>query len=68
MIFSDLPSPAEASSQNGDPWHGFAQAENRCTLFGIMLWLRAAAVLWDSFDRCSRHQPILLPLPCARHF
>jgi hypothetical protein len=28
MIFSDLPSPAEA---------GFAQAGNRCPLFGIML-------------------------------
>ena len=29
MIFSDLASPAEA---------GFAKAENRCPLFGIMLY------------------------------
>jgi len=29
MIFSDLPSPAEA---------GFAKAGNRFPLFGIMLW------------------------------
>jgi hypothetical protein len=37
MIFSDLPSPAEASSQNGEPSLGFAQAGNRFPLFGIML-------------------------------
>jgi hypothetical protein len=37
MMFSDLPSPAEASSETtiGDP--GFAQAGNRHPLFGIML-------------------------------
>jgi hypothetical protein len=37
MIFSDLPSPAEASSQNDGRCEGFAQAGNRRTLFGIML-------------------------------
>jgi hypothetical protein len=36
MIFSDLPSPAEAS--NGRTvWQGFAQAGNRDPLFEIML-------------------------------
>jgi len=37
MIFSDLPSPAEASSQTTDRGRGFAQAGNRYPLFGIML-------------------------------
>jgi hypothetical protein len=37
MIFSDLPSPAEASSQDDSQCAGFAQAGNRRTLFGIML-------------------------------
>jgi hypothetical protein len=37
MILSDLPSPAEASSQNEQPCRGFAQAGNRYPLFGIML-------------------------------
>jgi hypothetical protein len=37
MIFSDLPSPAEASSELGRPCQGFAQAGNRDPLFGIML-------------------------------
>jgi hypothetical protein len=37
MIFSDLPSPAEASSQLNEPCRGFAQAGNRYPLFGIML-------------------------------
>jgi hypothetical protein len=37
MIFSDLPSPAEASRHTIDIATGFAQAGNRCTLFGIML-------------------------------
>jgi len=37
MIFSDLPSPAEASSQRTIGATGFAQAGNRCTLFGITL-------------------------------
>jgi len=36
MIFSDLPSPAEASSNTKSLGKGFAQAGNRCTLFGIM--------------------------------
>jgi hypothetical protein len=36
MIFSDLPSPAEASSQTTNPATGFAQAGNRYPLFGIM--------------------------------
>jgi hypothetical protein len=43
MIFSDLPSPAEASSQNNKPCQGFAQAGNRCSFFGIMLWALAAS-------------------------
>jgi len=37
MILSDLPSPAEASSQTKKSAKGFAQAENRFPLFGIML-------------------------------
>ena len=45
MIFSDLPSPAEASIRNHGPRLGFAQAGNRSTprikrgagFFGIML-------------------------------
>jgi hypothetical protein len=36
MIFSDLPSPAEASGHTIGPCKGFAQAGNRFTLFGIM--------------------------------
>jgi len=36
MIFSDLPSPAEASLQSKGWGEGFAQAGNRYTLFGIM--------------------------------
>jgi len=36
MIFSDLPSSAEASSQPTKRAKGFAQAGNRCPLFGIM--------------------------------
>jgi hypothetical protein len=36
MIFSDLPSPAEASSRSNDSAKGFAQAGNRFPLFGIM--------------------------------
>jgi hypothetical protein len=37
MIFSDLPSPAEASNERTGHWLGFAQAGNRFPLFGIML-------------------------------
>jgi hypothetical protein len=37
MIFSDLASPAEALSRNDESSQGFAQAGNRCPLFGIML-------------------------------
>jgi hypothetical protein len=37
MIFSDLPSPAEASSRMNGWLEGFAQAGNRYPLFGIML-------------------------------
>jgi hypothetical protein len=44
-MFSDPPSPAEASSQTANRANGFAQAENRCPsritcgtgFFGIML-------------------------------
>ena len=36
MIFSDLPSPAEASNER-QTVPGFAQAGNRYPLFGIML-------------------------------
>jgi hypothetical protein len=36
MIFSDLPSPAEASSHWDGLRQGFAQAGNRRPLFGIM--------------------------------
>jgi hypothetical protein len=41
MIFSDLPTPAEASVNTTGPCHGFAQAGNRFTLFGIMLYAAA---------------------------
>jgi hypothetical protein len=37
MIFSYLPSPAEASSKMKNRATGFAQAGNRFPLFGIML-------------------------------
>jgi hypothetical protein len=37
MIFSDLPSPAEASHEQMSGRQGFAQAGNRYPLFGIML-------------------------------
>jgi hypothetical protein len=45
MIFSDLPSPAEAPSHTNEPKQGFAQAGNRypprikcgAGFFGIML-------------------------------
>jgi hypothetical protein len=37
MMFSDLPSPAEASTQLTNCAKGFAQAGNRYPLFGIML-------------------------------
>jgi hypothetical protein len=37
MMFSDLASPAEASSQTTNGTTGFAQAGNRYPLFGIML-------------------------------
>jgi hypothetical protein len=36
MIWSDLPSPAEASTGTANISHGFAQAGNRYPLFGIM--------------------------------
>jgi hypothetical protein len=42
MILSDLPSPAEASSQATSGAKGFAQAGNRYPLFGIMLYRPAA--------------------------
>ncbi len=44
MILSNLPSPAEASSQNGEPRQGFAQAGNRFPLFGIMLYGQGLAL------------------------
>jgi hypothetical protein len=37
IVFSDLPSPAEASGQTTNRAKGFAQAGNRFSLFGIML-------------------------------
>jgi len=37
MIFSDLPSPAEASNETTNWCLGFAQAGNRLPLFRIML-------------------------------
>jgi NitT/TauT family transport system substrate-binding protein len=40
MIFSDLPSPAEALRETATGWQGLAQAGNRCPLFGIMLYCR----------------------------
>jgi hypothetical protein len=36
MIWPDLPSPAEASGHFEGFSKGFAQAGNRCPLFGIM--------------------------------
>jgi hypothetical protein len=53
MIFSDLPSPAEASGQNNQPCRGLAQAGNRYPLFGIMLeWLPGSKAPLD-FCRIS---------------
>jgi 5-(carboxyamino)imidazole ribonucleotide mutase len=50
MIFSDLASPAEASCQTTNRAMGFAQAGNRCPLFGIMLYnprlLFACRAVW----------------------
>ena len=43
MIFSDLPTPAEASIRTTGLCRGFAQAGNRFTPFGIMLSTRASA-------------------------
>src|ERR1041384_5859301 len=43
MIFSDLPTPAEASVHTIGPYQGFAQAGNRCPLFGIMRYSAAAS-------------------------
>jgi len=37
MIFSDLASPAEANPPKPSARAGFAKAENRFPLFGIML-------------------------------
>jgi len=37
MIFSDLPSPTEASGHTTGLCKGVAQAGNRYALFGIML-------------------------------
>jgi hypothetical protein len=37
IIFSHLPSPAEASARTQGDCEGFAQAGNRNPLFGIML-------------------------------
>jgi len=42
MMFSDLPSPAEASRHRAGFCKGFAQAGNRFPLFGIMLWASKA--------------------------
>jgi hypothetical protein len=36
MVFSDLPTPAEALIHTTRMCHGFAQAGNRYPLFGIM--------------------------------
>jgi hypothetical protein len=36
MIFSDLPTPAEALIHATRMCQGFAKAGNRCPLFGIM--------------------------------
>src|SRR5262249_1023430 len=44
MMFSDLPSPAEASSQMTDRATGFAQGGTRDPLFGIMLYLNPGHV------------------------
>ena len=43
MIFSDLPSPAEASNETTNRCLGFAQAGNRYPLFGIMLRISRAS-------------------------
>jgi hypothetical protein len=45
MIFSDLPSPAEASSQTPNRAKGFAQAGNQYPLFGIMRYTRSISGL-----------------------
>jgi hypothetical protein len=37
MMFSDLPSPAEASNETTNRCLGFAQAGNPVSTFGVML-------------------------------
>ena len=43
MIFSDLPSPAEASSETTNRFPGFAQAGNRCPHALVMYFVTALA-------------------------
>src|SRR6202011_148582 len=54
MIFSDLPSPAEASSRTTDSTKGFAQAGNRYPLFGIMRLSEDARSNWRSSAAAPR--------------
>jgi hypothetical protein len=48
MIFSNLPSPAEA---------GFAKAGNRCPLFGIMLYPIRSAKRYQAVRQTSGYRP-----------
>lgn len=63
MICSDLPSPAEASSQTTGFAKGFAQAGNRHPRFGIMLYdaLRlssaSAPISWTACAAARRMKP-----------
>jgi hypothetical protein len=54
MTLSNLPSPAEAFVHNEGPCTGFAQAGNRCTVFGIMLQHLATAFAAPSASGLAR--------------
>jgi hypothetical protein len=66
MIFSDLASPAEASSQTKNLAKGFAQAGNRYPLFGIMRW-RQLRLLPDGPGGYRRGRPAMNPTEYAGH-
>jgi hypothetical protein len=60
-MFSDLPSPAEASIRVTRSRQGFAQAGNRTTLFGVMLSrthrLRGAGPAATPSLHCGQERP-----------
>src|SRR5262245_1657315 len=63
MIFSDLPSPAEASSRRENLAKGFAQAGNRHPLFGIMLY---SLTRWSAIRMRDSAGAAMAPPACTR--